>query len=186
MDEHEEHDEQHAVVPFRHRHDGWTEERQRGFLERLAETGCVTEACPAVGLTTTSAYRAFARMPHFAELWESALVARRPMLEDAAFERAVRGVAMPLTRLGQVVGQRQRYSDGLLRFLIERGDKRAKANGGAANGSKGRFEKPIMTREEATAEILRKLTIVEARVARQKRQELLAFEERMKREGWAP
>jgi hypothetical protein len=111
------------ITPFRHRHDGWTADRQALFLERLAETGSIRAACEGAGLTKTSAYRAYGRMPEFARAWDEALAARRPMLEEAAFERAVHGVTVPLTRYGEVVGERRRYSDGLLRFMIERGDK---------------------------------------------------------------
>ena|SRR3712207_6271443 len=31
-------------VPRRYRHDGWTPERQKAFIEALADTGCVTRA----------------------------------------------------------------------------------------------------------------------------------------------
>jgi len=137
-----------ACRPFRHRHDGWTRARQEGFLARLAETGCVRSGCEAVGLSSTSAYRAYARMPDFAAAWDRALAARKPMLEDAAFERAVHGVAVPLTRLGQVVGEGRRYSDGLLRYLIERSDRRAAAEG-AARAAAEVAEKATPAREQA-------------------------------------
>jgi hypothetical protein len=43
-------------VPLRARHDGWTPERQVGFIEALAETACVVQAAAAVGLSATAAY----------------------------------------------------------------------------------------------------------------------------------
>ena len=36
-------------VKLRPRHDGWTAERQYRFIQALAETGCVEEACRRVG-----------------------------------------------------------------------------------------------------------------------------------------
>lgn len=40
----------------RNRHDGWTKQKQVGFIDALAETACVTDACRAVGMSTESAY----------------------------------------------------------------------------------------------------------------------------------
>jgi molybdenum-dependent DNA-binding transcriptional regulator ModE len=42
-------------VPVRARRDGWTVERQYAFIEALAETGMVEEACRRVGMSRTSA-----------------------------------------------------------------------------------------------------------------------------------
>ena len=71
--------------PWRERHDGWTEARRTLFLARLAETGCVRDACRAAGLSTTSARRARKRMPDFADRWDMALATPRPILKQAAF-----------------------------------------------------------------------------------------------------
>ena len=38
------------------RHDGWTEDRQRRFIEALADTGSVQAACRAVNMRTVGAY----------------------------------------------------------------------------------------------------------------------------------
>jgi hypothetical protein len=43
-------------VPLKARHDGWTEERQRRFIDVLAATKSLTKACAAVGMSHTSAY----------------------------------------------------------------------------------------------------------------------------------
>ena len=40
-----------APVPLRYRHDGWTPERQRGFIEALADTGCVSRATATVNMS---------------------------------------------------------------------------------------------------------------------------------------
>ena len=44
-------------APTRKRQAGWTAERQRNFVERVALTGNVGEACALVGLSSTSFYR---------------------------------------------------------------------------------------------------------------------------------
>lgn len=46
-----------APVPTKLRHDGWTPDRQHDFVAALAASGCVAEACRAVGMTPASAYR---------------------------------------------------------------------------------------------------------------------------------
>ena len=106
--------------PFRYRHDGWTPARQRGFLVALAETGCVRDACRAVGLSNNSAYRAKSRIPEFGAAWDRALARMAPVLEHAAYARAVEGWDEPVYHAGKLVGQRRRYSDALLRLLIQR------------------------------------------------------------------
>src|SRR3954452_22444749 len=42
-------------APLRARYDGWTIEKQYAFIEALAETGIVEEACRRVGMSRTSA-----------------------------------------------------------------------------------------------------------------------------------
>lgn len=171
--------------PFRHRHDGWTPARQLVFLATLAETGCVTDACRAAGLTGTSARRAYKRMPDFADRWDAALAKPRPVLVQAAFDRAVHGVEVAIRRNGRVVATRRRYSDGLLRFLIERGDR-------MAAGSGKEWRKP-RTLEEVQGSIMAKLGAIDRRRAREKdeaeeraRAEAVAHAERMRAEGKAP
>ena len=44
-----------APAERRFRHDGWTPDRQRDFIAALAQTGCVTDAAAAVGMSVRSA-----------------------------------------------------------------------------------------------------------------------------------
>ena len=39
------------------RHDGWTPERQKAFIEALADTGCVSIACRMVNMSQPSYYQ---------------------------------------------------------------------------------------------------------------------------------
>ena len=45
-----------APVPRKYRHDGWTPERQRAFIEALADTGSVTRAAGMVNMAQTNCY----------------------------------------------------------------------------------------------------------------------------------
>lgn len=57
------------------RRDGWTVERQLGFLAELARTRSVTKAARAVGMSRESAYRLRSRSGNalLAGLWDSAV-----------------------------------------------------------------------------------------------------------------
>ena len=121
--------------PFRYRHDGWSPARQAEFVAILAKTGCVRDACRAVGISTTSAYRARRRMPDFAGQWDLALKRASVSLEAVAWQRAVEGVDEPIVSGGKVIGTRKRHSDALLRLLIQRGDLRAKEDAAAAEAA---------------------------------------------------
>ena len=109
-------------VPRRHnRHDGWTPDRQRGFIEALADTGSVKAAAARVAMTSESAYalRRAAGAETFAAAWEAALTSGAQRLADIAFDRATEGVPVPIFFNGEQVGERRRYNDRLLLFLLK-------------------------------------------------------------------
>lgn len=115
-------DDYHWVpVLKKRRHDGWSPERQREFIATLADTGSVTAAARAVGMSDTSCYR-LRRSPgaeSFAAAWDAAIVNATRRLTDVAFDRAISGVDEPVfNREGRVVGVRTRYNDRLLMFLM--------------------------------------------------------------------
>lgn len=117
------------------RHDGWTPERQRGFIEALADTGSVRSAAHAVNMTPEGAY-ALRRHPQatsFGKAWEIALALGVQRLEDVAMDRALNGVEVPVYAYGQIVGTRVVFNDALLMFLLRnRAPKRFAAD--ALNG----------------------------------------------------
>ncbi len=110
-------------VPVRRRprHDGWTEEKQRRFIEVLADTGLVGVAAKEVGMTRMSAYR-LRRAPHagaFARAWDLARERAGTLLEDIAFERAIEGVEVETyDGSGELASTRTVYNDRLLRFML--------------------------------------------------------------------
>lgn len=102
------------------RHDGWTPERQRGFIEALADTGSVRSAAHAVNMTPEGAYvlRRHPEGTSFRKAWEIALALGVQRLEDVAMDRALNGVEVPVYAYGQIVGTRVVYNDALLMFLL--------------------------------------------------------------------
>lgn len=102
------------------RHDGWTPERQRAFIEALADTGSVDAACKAVNMSTVGAYY-LRRQPGaqgFRMAWEAALQLGIQRVEDVVMDRALNGVEEPLYSYGKLIGTRRRYNDRLLMFIL--------------------------------------------------------------------
>lgn len=108
------------AVGLRARHDGWTPERQHAFITALAETGCVTEAAAAVGMTPRSAYKLRVRADAniFRQAWDIALDFAIRNLSEAALSRALHGVARPVFYKGEQVGERIYYDERLTQFLL--------------------------------------------------------------------
>ncbi|HZF93260.1 MAG TPA: hypothetical protein VEZ20_00150 [Allosphingosinicella sp.] len=114
------------------RHDGWTPEKMRLFLERFAECGVVVEACEAAGMSARAAYNLRDRDPLFAAGWDAASVKARAPLADEAFSRARNGVVERIYKDGVVVAERHRYDNRLTMAVLARLDSRidrAEANG---------------------------------------------------------
>jgi hypothetical protein len=103
------------------RSDGWSPQKQREFIEALADTGSVSDAARSVRVSTTSCYR-LRRAPGaegFAAAWDAALEEASKRLVDIAFDRAFNGTYEPIiNQNGNNVGARIRYSDRLLMFLL--------------------------------------------------------------------
>ena len=110
-------------VPVRRRPrlDGWTEEKQRRFIETLADTGLVNVAARAVGMTRESAYR-LRRAAHgaaFARAWDAARHHAGGLIEDIAFERAIEGTEQEvLDASGEVIATRLVHDNRLLKYLL--------------------------------------------------------------------
>jgi hypothetical protein len=115
--------EEYRWVPVRRRprYDGWTEEKQRRFIEVLADTGIVSAAAKAVGMSRESANR-LRRSPDgaaFSRAWDAARHHSGSVLEDIAFERAIEGVEHNVyDETGEVVCTKRVYNDRLLTFLL--------------------------------------------------------------------
>lgn len=108
-------------VPRKYRHDGWTPERQRAFIDALAATGSVTAAAARINMSTEGAYY-LRRQPgaeQFAASWAAALDHGVQHLTDLAIDRATHGTPVPIFWKGEQVGERRRYNDRLLMFILK-------------------------------------------------------------------
>jgi hypothetical protein len=106
------------------RHDGWTPEKKRLFLERFAECGIIVEACEAVGMSAKAAYNLRDRDPLFAAGLDAACVKARAPLADEAYSRARNGVVERIYRNGAIVAERHRYDNRLTMSVLARLDSR--------------------------------------------------------------
>ncbi|HEX6374754.1 MAG TPA: hypothetical protein VFZ91_03435 [Allosphingosinicella sp.] len=99
------------------RHDGWTPERQRGFIAALAMIGIVAWAAEAVGMSRKSAYELLKRAgpdSSFARAWREAQAMGRTRGTFTAIDRALNGVEIPYYYGGLQRGTRRVYDDRLL------------------------------------------------------------------------
>ena len=109
-----------APVPRKYRHDGWTPERQRAFIEALADCGSVTRAAGMVNMAQANCYT-LRRAPgaeEFRAAWDAALDFGVKRLKDIAFERAVEGELVPVFVGGKLMGFRRKHNDALLMFCL--------------------------------------------------------------------
>ena len=111
----------------RQRVDGWSPERQRGFLERIAEGATVDEATASVGLSPRAAYslRRRAAGAAFALGWDAAKLVARPIVAEALFCRAMVGQIERLTKPDGDVIERHRFDNRLAMSLLARLDRHA-------------------------------------------------------------
>jgi hypothetical protein len=108
-------------VPRRTRKDGWTPEAQQRFIEALARTGVVDQACEEVGLSVRSAYnlRNAAGGERFARAWSDVLARAADRLLDVAFEQAIMGEEVPIfDQDGVRTGAKRRYNTRMAMFLL--------------------------------------------------------------------
>jgi hypothetical protein len=111
-------------VPVRRRprSDGWTEEKQRRFIEVLADTGRVALAAKAVGLSRQAAYelKRSAQGAAFSRAWDAARLHAGALLEDIAFDRAIEGREENVfNECGEVIATKHVPDNRLLTFLLK-------------------------------------------------------------------
>lgn len=108
------------VARQRQRRDGWTPERQLAFIEALAASACVAEACASVGVSRSAAYalRVRPEAQQFRMAWDAALDLGIRRLADACFALAMHGEPIPHYYQGEQVGEHRRYDNRLAMFLL--------------------------------------------------------------------
>jgi hypothetical protein len=107
---------------LRHRHDGWTPQRQRAFVEALADTGLVREAAARVGMTEQSVNRLRRRADAipFNRACEAALRMSGPRLVSLAYQRAIEGTIKRHYFRGELKAEERVYDNRLLIALINK------------------------------------------------------------------
>ena len=106
----------------RKRKAGWSAERQRMFLEALAETGQVHLAADYARLSARSAQALRNRSPAFAAACNVAQQLAAPRLASIAFDRAINGRIEQVYADGQLIAEKRVPSDRLLTWLLARLD----------------------------------------------------------------
>lgn len=104
----------------RAREGGWTAERQRAFIEALADTGCVRTAASEVKLSPRSAY-SLRRHPTayaFRHAWERAMDHACRVMADNATARAVNGRTVVRLHKGEVVHEEVVFNERLVTRLL--------------------------------------------------------------------
>jgi len=109
-------------VPVKPRRDGWTPQRQRAFILRLALLGGVSAAAKAVGMSRESAYRLrdHPGAASFAAAWDKAQGWGRGRAADLGTERAVYGEKREVYYRGRKVGEYVRHDNRLLMAALNR------------------------------------------------------------------
>jgi 3-hydroxyacyl-CoA dehydrogenase len=116
----ESHDLSFEPVPLRYRSDGWTPQRQREFVEALADTGIVRHAAAQVGMSEHSVSR-LRRRPE-ARAFDIACDAAQRMgarrVLSVAVERAIEGMIKRHYYHGELKSEERVYDNKLLTYLI--------------------------------------------------------------------
>lgn len=116
-----------ALIPFdpvatRPRVDGWSPDRQREFIEALADCGIIREAAGRVGMSEQSVGRLCRRADgrSFAHACEVAFRLGARRLRSIAVERAVEGTIKRHYYHGELKAEERVYDNRLLIYLLGR------------------------------------------------------------------
>ena len=110
-----------ALTPSR-QGNGWSVERQRAFLETLAQSGYVERAAGLVGMTRQGAY-AFRQTPAgraFDLAWDAALMLARQRMIDETYQLAFEGSIEQIYRDGKLVQEKRKRDPKMMLATIER------------------------------------------------------------------
>jgi hypothetical protein len=108
-------------VPLKYyRHDGWTPERQRAFIEALARCGSVPNAARSVGMGAGRIYdlRNHEGAEEFRAAWDDAIRKATGKIHDVLVDHAVNGAPEPIMYGGEQVGEFRRFDHRLMMWLL--------------------------------------------------------------------
>jgi len=89
------------------------------FLEELATSGIISQACKKARICRTSAYARRKEDEAFAQAWAEAEELGVDAMEDEALRRGKDGTLKPVYQQGRKVGTVREYSDTLLIFMLK-------------------------------------------------------------------
>lgn len=114
-----------APVPVRPRCDGWTPQKQRDYVEMLADTGVSKQAAAHVGMSEQSVSRLRRRADAraFDLACEAAMRLAAPRIRSVAWERAVEGTVKQHFYHGELKGEERVYDNRLLLALLGKLDR---------------------------------------------------------------
>lgn len=98
----------------------WFREWSPYFIERLSQSGNVSDAAEYAGVARSTVYKHRNENETFSAAWDDAMEIATDALEAEARRRAVEGTTEPVGWYqGQPGGYVTRYSDNLLMFLLK-------------------------------------------------------------------
>ncbi|MBX9898451.1 MAG: hypothetical protein K2Y17_11255 [Qipengyuania sp.] len=129
--------------------DRWSKRKMADFLRVLAAQQSVAAAARSVGMSRQSAYKLRNRLKGepFDIAWEAAFQHGYDALHQAALERALHGVEVPVFHKGEQIGARRHFDERLTTFLLARrntvGAQRLGRYGAAAEFWSERWERML-------------------------------------------
>lgn len=112
-------------IPLRYRRDGLTPERQRAYVEALADCGVAKEAASRIGLSEQAIARARRRADakSFDLACEAAVRFTAQRVRSIAFERAIQGTIRRHYYHGELKSEERVYDNRLLVYLLGKLDR---------------------------------------------------------------
>ncbi|HEX8622728.1 MAG TPA: hypothetical protein VF718_12230 [Allosphingosinicella sp.] len=106
-------------VPLRHRCDGFTPEKQRAYVEALADCGIAREAAARVGLTEQAIARVRRRSDarSFDRACEAAHLFGARRIRSTLWERAIEGTVRGRYYRGELIAEERVFDNRLLTYL---------------------------------------------------------------------
>ena len=152
------------VPRLRARRNGWSEERQRGFIAALSRCGSVAAAARHVGMTARSAYRLADAdgADSFVAAWDQAIDFGLTHLRFDSLQRALDGEYVPVYRRGKLVRVEHRRNDRLA-FAILGGRERTCDDMRRSATSRREYRQDMATLDDARAEQASAIAEAEAR-----------------------
>ncbi len=93
--------------------------QKRLFLECVAEGHTVKTAAKAINVSRTCVYNWRDEDKKFSQGWDDAILDGDDEFEEEARRRAIKGVKEPIVSGGMIIGEKLKFSDTLLMFLMK-------------------------------------------------------------------